>query len=230
MDDKIQESKYNPEYLKPLDFICDADPRSISFSILDSKFEKYRTIELADHYNSICQFVLKPSVPKDIVIQFETVKNIYLYAWFVYRFYPIAEHHALTCLEFALRGRFKDELPKEYWNKPWNPTLKPLLRYAIENNFIKNEGFQQWHQAAEKQATYRYQIEKIQEMDEKGLEEIELDFSEVEILDKDWDWNYINILLKKIPNLRNHYAHGNKSLRTQVLGTIQIVKEIIDQI
>ncbi len=226
----LEKQIYNPEYLKPLGFVCDADPRSVSFSVLDPKINKYRTKELTDHYNNISQYALKPSVPEDIVIQFETAKNLYLYAWYVYRFYNVAEHHVLTCLEFALRGRFKDELPKEYWNKPWDPTLRPLLRYAIDYGYIENEGFQKWHQTSEKRATFRYEMEKIEEMNRKGLTEIELDFSEVEVTDQDRDWNYINILLKSIPNLRNHYAHGSTTLHNRVLSTIQIVKEIIDQI
>ena len=230
MDSKNHEPGYNPEYLKPLNFVCDADPRSISFSVLDPKITKYRTKELADHYNNINQYVLKPSVPEDIVIQFETAKNLYLYAWYVYRFYNVAEHHALTCLEFALRERFKDELPKKYWNKQWNPTLRPLLRYGIDYGYIKNEGFQKWHQTSEKRATYRYEMEKIEEMERKRFTEIELDFSEVEVTDQDRDWDYINILLETLPSFRNNYAHGSKTLHNQVLGTIETVKEIIDQI
>ena len=38
-------------------------------------------------------------MPREIVLQFETARNVYLYAWFVYRFYPVSEHQCLACLE-----------------------------------------------------------------------------------------------------------------------------------
>jgi hypothetical protein len=43
---------------------------------------------LADRQQRIGQFLLAEAVPHAIRVHFETAKNLYLYAWFVYRFYP----------------------------------------------------------------------------------------------------------------------------------------------
>ena len=72
--------------------------------------------------------------------------------------------------------------------------------------------------------------EKGDEMQEKGLDRIEMDYSEVEVTDIDKNLGYINDLIEMLPKLRNHYAHGTKMLHNRVLGTIQVVSEIINQI
>lgn len=187
-------------------------------------------MNIHDQYNFVAPFSLNGAVPDDIAIQFDTARNLYLYAWYVYRFYPVAEHQAIACLELALRERYEKEIPKKYLGRLKRTTLKPLLRYAVDKGDIKNEGFRRWHEAAERRARYRYQTEKLDEMREKGLEQIELDDSEIIVMDVDRSWEYIKIITDTLPKLRNHYAHGTKMLHNQVLGTIQIVSEIINQV
>ena len=221
---------YNPDHLKPIDEICEPDPRQSSFIIYDEKLNSDKALQLSDKRKLINQLKLNKNVPEKIVTQFETSKNLFLYAWFVYRFYPVAEHHVLICLELAFRKRFQDELPQEYWNRSYPPTLKPLLSYAIDNGYVKNEGFSAWHTATKRRASYRSELEKTREMKEKGLDEIKLDSSKVEIKDEDRDWNYLNVLMESLPRLRNLYAHGTSNLSNQVFTTFKIVKEMIDQV
>ncbi len=64
----------------------------------------------------------------------------------------------------------------------------------------------------------------------KGLNQIELDYSVARVTDIDRNMGYINDLIEMLPELRNKYAHGSKMLHNQVLGTIQMVAEIINQI
>jgi hypothetical protein len=40
-----------------------------------------RPIELADHHEQISAYVLHAGVPQEIVLPFETARNVYLYAW-----------------------------------------------------------------------------------------------------------------------------------------------------
>jgi len=227
---KIMSNKldYNPEFLRPITRVCDPDPRNIGYDILDE--EGARSFVLEDHLEAISRYSLKSLVPEKINIQFETAKNIYLYAWYVYRFFPVSESQALSCLELALRERYKDELPKKYWNRKYDPSLRPLLSYAIDRDFIKNEGFEIWHQRAEMRASQRFQDEKIEEMGAKGLSEIEIDESQIEVTDADRNWDYIEILKENLPKIRNNYAHGSTILHNQVLVTFQVVSEIINQI
>lgn len=169
-------------------------------------------------------------VPEDIVLQFETTKNVYLYAWFVYRFYPVCEHQALACMELALRNRYEDEAPSKYRNKDGKLYLKGALRYAIDRGYVRHEGFRRWHEAAQRRATLRYEMEKSNEMYAKGLKQIDLDYSEVTVTDVDRNWEYLSFLSDFLPELRNNYAHGTSMLHNQVLTTLEVVSEIINQI
>lgn len=58
---------------------------------------------LEERWEIASQIRLEGYVPKHIRVQFETVRNLYLYAWFVYRLRPVVEQQAYSCLELALR-------------------------------------------------------------------------------------------------------------------------------
>ena len=54
---------------------------------------------------------LKPSlsIPAEILVQIETVKNLFLYSWFVYRFGVVAKNQIYNVTELALNKRFELE-------------------------------------------------------------------------------------------------------------------------
>ena len=209
-------------------------------------------------HKAVVEIVLHQCVPEDIRIQFETTRNLYLYAWFVYRFYPVAELHAYTCLEFALRARFADELLvaqiKELESKinkfealgkkppskimarldkikqrKFGPGLGELLTYAVKEGFLKDENFSVWQQRTVARAKQRTEDELWEEAQQNELNEITFDKNQYEIKDVDRDHRYLETIVKSIPWLRNHYAHGTHSLHNQVLGTLSLVAEMINQ-
>src|SRR5438874_1095731 len=135
--------KFDPEKLRPAELACEPDPRSSGWVKSDSATGAARPITLADHHDAVARFVLHTNVPQDIVMQFETAKNVYLYAWFIYRFYNVAEHQSFACLELALRYRLKQEIATgKVWGR--RPTLRRLLKYAVESGLVKNEEFSNW--------------------------------------------------------------------------------------
>lgn len=220
---------FHPELLRPLEQVCEPDPRNMSFVTPDHETGNYIPLELRDLHEAVSKHALHARVPEDIMMQFETARNLYLYAWFVYRFYPVSEHQALACLELALRKRFESDLSEEELGGR-KPTLSPLLRYAIKHGHIKHEGFRRWYEAAQRRAMQRYEMEKTDEMYAKGLKQIDLDYSEVVVTDEDRNLEYLNFISKFLPELRNHYAHGTSMLHNQVLTTLEVVSEIINQI
>ena len=224
------ERPFHPERLRPINYVCTPDPRSVDFVTPDRQAGGWRQLEVTDNHRAVSIYNLNAAAPEDIKVHFDTARNLYLYAWFVYRFYPVAEYHALACLELALRERYEKEIPKKYFGRSKHVSLKPLLRYAVDKGDVKNEGFKKWHESAAIRAKTRYQYEKLDEMQQKGLEQIELDDSEVQVTDMDRNLGYINDLIEILPKFRNNYAHGSKMLHNHVLGTIQIVSEIINQI
>ncbi len=226
----MPQEKSHAEFLRSIENATQPDPRSISFVRYDTALKAMRPLSLEDHHSAMSELALHSGVPENVSIQFETAKNLFLYAWFVYRFFAVAEHHSLACLEFAMRERFGNALPKKYLGRGGRPTLKPYLRYARDSGYIKNEGFARWHERAALRARYRYEYEKSQEMEAKGLKSILLDDSEVVVKDEDRNWGYIDILVDTLPATRNMYAHGSGSIHNQVRGTLEIVSEIVNQI
>lgn len=191
----------------------------------------FRKTTINDHHSDVAQFKLSHGVPDKVRIHFETAKNLYLYAWLVYRFYPVAEHHALASLELGLRECFKSGIPKKYWNIAGRePTLKPLLRYAIDINSIQNQGFRRWNEKVLERAKHRYAHERLLELIERNLDQIELNYNQAAPNDEDREWDYLSILLEVLPEIRNGYAHGSTMLHSQVLGTLELVCEILNQL
>lgn len=216
----------HPDYLRTPETVCKPNTRSPTTSFLT---DQPMTIEY--QHSAVADISLHKSVPDDIRIQFETTKNLYLYAWFVYRFYPVAKLHAYTCLELALRLRFGPELLASRKHKSGiGPGLKQLLSYAVKNGILENENFEVWRHRTKINARQRTLSENFNEMDRLRLKEMIFDETQIEIKDEDRNHDYLATILETMPWLRNHYAHGTESLDNQVLGTIRLVAEIINQI
>ncbi len=213
----------HPDELRNPNNVCRPDWRNLNtaFEMLEG-----RRKTIGDHHAEISSISLSNVVPENVRLQFETTKNLYLYAWFVYRFYPVAQLHAYTCLELALRKRLGNELKKS----EKRIYLSDLLRYAVQNGYLKNENFDVWQRITKIRAVERTQTELITEMDRLGLSEMEFDESRVVIKDEERDHDYVETLAKTIPEIRNHYAHGNPGLHNQVIGSLRNVQEIINQL
>jgi hypothetical protein len=225
------EQPFDPEKLRPAALVCEPDPRSTAFVRIDRATGTARRVELSDHHEAIARLTLHPGVPEHIVVQFETTRNLYLYAWFIYRFYVVAEHHGLACLELALRDRLKPEINAgaiHYKSK--KPTLKPLLKYAAEHGLIRNEGFEVWRNRGLIRSRARVEVEKVREMEGKKLNEITWDDADIEVTAEDLDWDYVSGLIDFLPSVRNRYAHGSTDLHNQTLNSIRAVGEIINQL
>lgn len=241
-----EEHEFDAERLRPLEYVCEADPRSDIFVKINRQTGQTKEFELADHHEGISHFVLHDGVPEDVLIQFETARNLYLYAWFVYRFYPVSERHALSTLEYALRDvlgeRHKqdwEEKDRQRLEKKPNakkrkyklPTLFPLLQYAIEKEIIRNEHFSDWHRGNEIRSRDRYKRQKFQELRDSGLDQITYDDDdEIEITEEDKKFDYVSQLPDILSAVRNDYAHGSRTLHNHVLKTFETVSEIINQL
>lgn len=225
-----EQSKISSEHLRPLNNIFDPDPRNVQPVIPLWEKAGVKPASIEKHHANIAQYRLNSTVPEDVVEQFETAKNLYLHAWYIYRFYPVADFLVLASLELALRERYEKEIPQRDLGRGGKPSLTSLLRYAIRLGHIKNEGFKKWHNAIWRRAINRYDNDKHEEMREKELESIDLDYSEVKIADEDRRFDFVKILFESLPSLRNHYAHGTSMHRGKDLSTIEFVAEMINQV
>jgi len=227
----MSDHDHNPEHLKPLDLTGEPDPRGDACVRFDPAISDYRPITLEDHHSEIARYTLSPSVPEKIVTHFETGKNLYLYAWFVYRFYPVADLHARMSLEFALKKRIgKGNLREACKSVGKKNSLNGYILYAIDQGWVGNEGFRRWHHRAQMRAEERARIELSKKMSREGLTEATFDPASVEIIAENKEWDLVSHLSESIPHIRNEYAHGSSMLHNQVLGTFELVSEFINQL
>ena len=198
-----------------------------------SRTNVFYKIDLKDQYEAIACFKLKEDVPTAVAIHFETAKNLYLYAWFVYRFYSVAEQQALASLEFALRERFSEFVAAEKKKHPraMEPGLKRLLNHAIKGSFVRNENFSAREHWAKIIAKERYSFKKREEARSAGVNSWIEDESEIVVTQEDLNCDWLGDFYEIIPRIRNSYAHGSWHLYpAPVRHTFEIVSEIINQL
>jgi hypothetical protein len=214
--------------------ICEADSRTHLYKIReDNGTGGFRQREIEDQYEAIACFRLNETVPENVVIHFETAKNLFLYSWFVYRFYSVAEQQAIASLEFALRERFPDYViaHKNEHPRKMEPGLKKLLGHAINSGLVTNNQLLARERWAKSRAKSRYSDQKRQEAKGAGLDQWEEDESEIEVTQDDLDYDWLRDLKEIIPKIRNDYAHGSWRLYPpSVLHAFDVVTEIINQI
>ncbi|HEY9098674.1 MAG TPA: hypothetical protein VIN38_07380 [Thiobacillus sp.] len=194
--------------LKPFEEVAEPDERWANFGYPDPVDLSFRPIALAERHASIAATSLTPGVPEYIREHFETAKNLLLYAWFVYRFIPVAELHAYSTVEMALKVRAKQESLQA-------KTLAPLLKIAIKRGWIVDEAFsnvRREREAMEQEQEWRGQLGVPQTPEEQDSQ------------------RYCKMLLGSMPYLRNDLAHGSKTLHPGGVGTLAICADLINQL
>lgn len=216
--------------LRTIDSLYAPDERNEYFSRFDHETASFCPISAPEHIADISLFVLSTDVPLSIRIHFETAKNLYVYAWFVYRFYPVAEQQALTSLEFALRERLIEEARRSLSTKKIPEGLSGWLKEALRQGAISNDRFS-WREArAWERARQRAELQQIEEMQRLGHTEIRIDTTNVVPLPEDYQVDWIGIFIRTLPTIRNQYAHGSDTLHNTVSRTFEIVSELINQL
>lgn len=190
-------------------------------------------IDLADHHADVACIQIDPCVPELVAIQFETARNLCLYAWHVYRFHMVASAHAMSTLEMGLRIRFPDPLQPPYQRSgKKRAMLAGLLRYAIDNGVVRNEGFNRWHVSAQKAARNRLIMKAVRKLEKSDSQEpcTILIPDEISPLPEDYSWDLVHVLKEILPSQRNELAHGSSMLIPHSLDTLELVAEILNQL
>lgn len=185
---------------------------------------------LESHRQRIAQFQLLESVPYPVRVHFETAKNVYLYAWFVYRFYPVAEQYALTTMEFALCERLKPLFPQMFGvQRERSPGLKALIEKAKAEGLVSNQGFRACHRLALRSAQERVSDQATRLLLEGNLESVEVDYASARPEPQDYP-DVLSVYVETLPFIRNTYAHGTSMLHGTVLGTFEITADLINEV
>lgn len=73
-------------------------------------------------------------------------------------------------------------------------------------------------------------MERLMAMIDKGITEFAFDdATPAEVKPEDQDWDLVGYLKTSLPRRRNAHAHGDAGLTDQVLGTLELVAEILNQ-
>lgn len=193
--------------LKPFDQLFIPDGIQGSYLLVNRETGATRQKTLHDHYGDVEEIALLPEVPEDIRVHFDTARNLYLYNWFVYRFGPVAELHAIASVEFALKiksGRKR-------------AGLKKLLNYAIEQKWIQDSGFKYWP-VSQETFIQRTAADSYRPQNEEND-------PDADILQA-----YCKILADSLPYFRNNFAHGSSILYPTGVATLAICADIINQL
>lgn len=197
------------------------DPRSPMFNRHD----------ISDQYDKIAPYRLEEYVPEDVATQYEVARNIYLYAYNVYRFYMVAQHQALVALEYAIKECIgRDEIQRYGGEINKGRGLAASLRYVFDKEMVSNADFPVWRNRRRMDAEHKYGYQKFEEMEKKGLESIKLDFDEIDYEAHELEYDYLDVLSETMPYFRNLHAHGSSHLHNQVLITFENVSVIINKI
>lgn len=235
----------NPDALRSPDQLHLADERMAFFTVRDR--DESRPLSQNDRHASIERFQLCAEVPNDVRVHFDTARNLYLYAWFVYRFHVVAEQQALASLEMALRlaliernvldkqGRALNNPPSKMTStvvrrRPTRPALQSLLRLAVDNGILSNARLVNrflWAQAA---AERRVQTKQIESMLSSNATALEIPNEPAIPSPDELDYDWIGAFIEALPTMRNAYAHGSSRVHATVLRTFEVVSDLINQL
>ncbi len=179
------------------------DPRWEHFVVIDVERGGIRRFTLEDHFGRISSTKLRDHVTDDVWASFETARNASLYAWFVYRFFALAEQQALAALELALRTRALG--PSS--GSP-APGLMALLRRAIGDGAVGPDDFPLLDDTLREQSRWK---------GEPGASP------------SPRDSRFLADLQQLIPRLRNQHAHGHPIL-VPGYQTLALAGDIINQL
>jgi hypothetical protein len=167
-------------------------------------------VTLADRHAAIAELNLCNTVPDDVTIQFDTARNLLLYSWHAYRFIPVAELQAYRTVEMALRMRFG-------LGQNAGPGLRRLLKRAVAEGLLKDEGFRQQRRTREWQQEYREAMQQFG----SGRAPFALP-ADVQA--------YARQIADAMPVLRNNLAHGGSTLHAGGILTLEICCDLINQL
>ena len=102
-------SKFNlkPDPILPISEITKMDKTLSVFS----RFAEGAGIE--ELQKDVCNIQLIPSVPEDVNRVFRHAKDLYIYGFFRYNFFTIAQHYAYLALESAIKNRYYQSFGEE---------------------------------------------------------------------------------------------------------------------
>lgn len=182
------------------------DVRQLAFVTVDGDANGYRRVTAADLSSQVACYPVNSSVPQDVRVQWDTARNLWLYSWHVWYFHAVAERHALSTLEMALRIGLEAMLPPKF-----RPSLRSLMEFAIKNKVFLDEHIQYCQRTS------------------NGKEPSPNESSDPDRLD-DEPQKYCKKLAEAFSEFRNDYSHGSSTLLGSTAITFSICRDLISRV
>jgi hypothetical protein len=192
--------------VKPFEEILKSDPRNLYYSDLASGTQ----ITVRHRYAELSEIALGPNVPVPIKDYFGTLQDLCLYGWYAYEFYGVAFFLSFTAIEMALKVRLSRG-PND------KRMLHELLQEALKKKLISSKAFTHIRGIRETAALDLRRMRRFE-----GLRKSQLPKSD-----------YLAILQKAIPRLRNAYAHPTGQaihLPHEAIFSLRFAAEFINQL
>jgi len=121
------------DLLRSLEDMLQPDPIWQHYAVVDESTGQERRLTMADRYAHVADLAPGEAVPDDVANQFNLARRLYVLSWYSARIVQVAERHAYSTTEFALR------LCLGHQDKPSRkrPTLKRLLEEAERKGLIR---------------------------------------------------------------------------------------------
>lgn len=65
---------------------------------------------------------------------------------------------------------------------------------------------------------------------ENGAESVEFDYDSAKPEPQDYSDDALSVFIQTLPKIRNAYAHGSSMLHSSVLGTFEIVTDLVNEL
>ena len=170
-------------------------------------------ITLEDRYAEISPIKVSDGPPETIRDEFDTVRNLYLYSWYVYDFTVPAILYAHALIEKAI----KEKCDISGVSRKEHKGLRKLLELAIDQGWLTN-------------AAFPFALEQTRaEIVSNAIDPEPTMFRTTPRYLPD-DTDYCMLLAKLLPKIRNMGAHGDTSLSfpATALREIQVCACIIN--
>lgn len=191
----------------------------------DSRLSLFN-LTLSDLHEQLTEIELNDRVPREVGEQFETAKNLALYAGFVYDFNPAAELYGYLALEAALNAR-----AEQAERKPKRSGLRALLKHALAESWIRQDNMKHLRAMAAGRVRQRKSVEAIEKIRATGVDSIEVDDPmDAEVDDEMATMNVIETICEAAVNLRNALAHGERILHPHSVAALRTTADLINQL
>jgi hypothetical protein len=192
--------------MKPMAEILKADPRN---ALYDSPTTG-KPMSINDRYSQIAAITISSSAPPDVKSYFGTLQDLCVYAWYAYEFYGLVVFLSFTLIEMALRLRLS-------LGPGDKRALDPLLREAFKRNLINEKSFTHIKRIRQTSAQELKQWRRFEKLKKSNIPKR----------------NYLMVLQKSLPKLRNAHAHPTGQaiyLPHEGIFSLRFAAEFINQL